>query len=157
MMRALFIEFPDDPGAWLVDDAYLFGSSILVAPLLEAGPTARDVYLPAGRWIDYQTGHIYERGWHHIEAGKIPVVMLVRDGTVLPQIGLAQSTAQMDWTKLELVVFATDPTANANGLVCLPSDGLLQKLELERKAAGFAFRNDPLGGRVKWSVRASSQ
>lgn len=33
MLRALFVEFPDDPGAWKVDDEYLFGSQILVAPL----------------------------------------------------------------------------------------------------------------------------
>jgi len=153
MLRALFIEFPDDPGAWLVDDTYLFGTSILVAPLLEAGVSARDVYLPAGRWIDYQTGRVYDRGWHRIEAGQIPVVMLVRDGTVLPQIGLAQSTAQMDWTKLELVVYATEPAALANGLVCLPSDGQLQKLEVERKATGLMLRSDPFNGRVQWRVR----
>ena len=46
MLRALFVEFPDDPGAWKVDDEYLFGSQILVAPLLESGITGRTVYLP---------------------------------------------------------------------------------------------------------------
>lgn len=45
MLRALFVEFPDDPGAWKVDDEYLFGSQILVAPLLESGMTGRTVYL----------------------------------------------------------------------------------------------------------------
>lgn len=48
MLRALFVEFPDDPGAWKVDDEYLFGSQILVAPLLESGMTGRTVYLPNG-------------------------------------------------------------------------------------------------------------
>ena len=52
MLRALFVEFPDDPGAWKVDDEYLFGSQILVAPLLESGMTGRTVYLPEGKWID---------------------------------------------------------------------------------------------------------
>ena len=46
MVRALFIEYPDDPGSWLVEDEYLFGSDILVAPLMHAQTTARDVYLP---------------------------------------------------------------------------------------------------------------
>lgn len=45
MMRALFVEYPDDPGAWTVDDHYLFGSDILVAPLFEE-VGSRDVYLP---------------------------------------------------------------------------------------------------------------
>ena len=66
MLRALFVEFPDDPGAWKVDDEYLFGSQILVAPLLESGITGRTVYLPEGKWIDYQTEKVYEGGWHRI-------------------------------------------------------------------------------------------
>ena len=93
MLRALFVEFPDDPGAWKVDDEYLFGSQILVAPLLESGMTGRTVYLPEGKWIDYQTEKVYEGGWHRIEAGSLPIIMLVRDGSVLPHLKLAQSTA----------------------------------------------------------------
>ena len=89
MLRALFVEFPDDPGAWRVDDEYLFGSQILVAPLLESGITGRTVYLPEGKWIDYQTEKVYEGGWHRIEAGSLPIIMLVRDGSVLPHLKLA--------------------------------------------------------------------
>lgn len=88
MLRALFVEFPDDPGAWRVDDEYLFGSQILVAPLLESGITGRTVYLPEGKWIDYQTEKVYEGGWHRIEAGSLPIIMLVRDGSVLPHLKL---------------------------------------------------------------------
>ena len=66
--------------AWQIDDQYLFGSDILVAPLFE-DQSARAVYLPEGSWIDYQTGEVYEEGWHTIAAGAIPVVMLVKEGT----------------------------------------------------------------------------
>ena len=85
MLRALFVEFPDDPGAWKVDDEYLFGSQILVAPLLESGMTGRTVYLPEGKWIDYQTEKVYEGGWHRIEAGSLPIIMLVRFGSAYPE------------------------------------------------------------------------
>ncbi|MFT3870829.1 MAG: glycoside hydrolase family 31 protein [Nibricoccus sp.] len=153
MTRALFIEFPDDPGAWLVDDAYLLGSSLYVAPLFEPGAKAREVYLPSGRWIDYQTGRVYERGWHRIEAGKVAAVILVRDGTVLPHIALAQSTAQMDWSKLELVVYATETKKSASGLVYLPTTSATKNIEIERGPNGFALRNDPLAGQVKWTIR----
>ena len=98
MLRALFVEFPDDPGAWRVDDEYLFGSQILVAPLLESGITGRTVYLPEGKWIDYQTEKVYEGGWHRIEAGSLPIIMLVRDGSVLPHLKLAQSTSCLLYT-----------------------------------------------------------
>jgi alpha-D-xyloside xylohydrolase len=156
MVRALFIEYPDDPGSWNVDDEYLFGSSILVAPLLHENATGRDVYLPPGTWIDYQTGKAYDGGWRHIEAGPLPVVMLVRDGTVLPQIQLAQSTMQMDWSKLDLVVYAKN-SPTAKGLVCLPSDNLLHELVLNKDGGAFKLANDPLAGKVTWNLRPAAK
>ena len=64
--RALLLEYPDDPGAWLVEDEYMFGSNLLVAPMLEEG-SGRDVYLPGRqKWLDYQTGKVYAPGWNHI-------------------------------------------------------------------------------------------
>jgi alpha-D-xyloside xylohydrolase len=130
MLRALFVEFPDDPGAWKVDDEYLFGSQILVAPLLESGMTGRTVYLPEGKWIDYQTEKVYEGGWHQIEAGSLPIIMLVRDGSVLPHLKLAQSTAEMDWSKMNLKVYSADKK-QAEGLVCLPADNRIQVVKVD--------------------------
>jgi alpha-D-xyloside xylohydrolase len=147
MVRALFVEYPDDPGAWLVEDQYLFGSDMLVAPLMEEG-TGRDVYLPGGRWVDYQTGQVYDRGWQRIEAAEIPAVILVREGAVIPHIGLAQSTADLDWTRLEAVVYGP-ADREASGWVALPPDGALQRVTV----TGDAIVGEPLGGRVGWSVR----
>lgn len=130
MLRALFVEFPDDPGAWKVDDEYLFGSQILVAPLLESGMTGRTVYLPEGKWIDYQTEKVYEGGWHRIEAGSLPIIMLVRDGSVLPHLKLAQSTAEMDWSKMSLKVYSADKK-QAERLVCLPADNRIQVVKVD--------------------------
>ncbi len=151
MVRALFVEFPDDPGSWAVEDEYLFGSDILVAPLLETGMTGRDVYLPPARWIDYQTGRAYPGGWQRIEAGRLPVVMLVRSGAAIPHIALAPSTMRMDWSALELVVFGE--AAEAHGLVCLPADGVLHPVTVARRGGTLALAGDPLAGRVKWTVR----
>ena len=130
MLRALFVEFPDDPGAWKVDDEYLFGSQILVAPLLESGITGRTVYLPEGKWIDYQTEKVYESGWHRIEAGSLPIIMLVRDGSVLPHLKLAQSTSEMDWSKMSLKVYSADKK-QAEGLICLPTDNRIQVVKVD--------------------------
>jgi len=130
MLRALFVEFPDDPGAWKVDDEYLFGSQILVAPLLESGITGRTVYLPEGKWIDYQTEKVYEGGWHRIEAGSLPIIMLVRDGSVLPHLKLAQSTSEMDWSKMSLKVYSADKK-QAEGLICLPTDNRIQVVKVD--------------------------
>jgi alpha-D-xyloside xylohydrolase len=155
MLRALFIEYPEDKGSWLIDNEYLFGSDMLVAPLFES-VTKRDVYLPPGQWIDYQTGKVYSGGWHNIEAGKIPIIVLVHEGSVIPHIALAQSTTQMDWSKLELVVYSID-SQKVNGMICLPSDKVLHKISLARKNGVFALETDPFAGKVRWKIRMYSK
>jgi alpha-D-xyloside xylohydrolase len=141
MVRALCIEFPDDPGAWLVEDEYLFGQDMLVAPLMEK-ETSRNVYLPEGKWFDYQSGKLYNAGWNMIEAGLIPAVILVRDGSVIPHIALAQSTDKMDWSKLYLQIYSSGN--EANGWVCLPSDNISRKLILSKLNNKFVLKINPL-------------
>ena len=148
MVRALFVEFPDDAGSWLIDDEYMFGSDILVAPLFE-DVTSRNVYLPKGDWIDYQTGKNYNGGWHSIEAGEIPIIILVKDGTVLPHIALAQSTAFMDWSKLELYTYSVN-TNEAKGLICLPDTKELKEVVVSKD---MKILVDPYKGKIKWEVK----
>ena len=59
MVRPLFFEYPNDPTSWTIDDQYMFGSDLLVAPMFASGDR-RKVYLPPGSWIDYQSGRVYE-------------------------------------------------------------------------------------------------
>jgi len=155
MVRALLVEYPDDPGAWGVDDEYLFGSDLLVAPLMESGAAFRDVYLPKGQWIDFQSGKVYAGGWQRIEAGQIPVVLLAREGAIVPQMKPALSTSLLDWKNLEMVVYAATAQA-AQGLVCLPEDNVLRKVEAARKGKAFALAADPLSGKATVTVRLSS-
>ncbi|MFE9021380.1 TIM-barrel domain-containing protein [Streptomyces sp. NPDC007808] len=62
-MRPLFFDFPEDPRAWDVDDQFLLGPDVLVAPVYEAGARARQVYLPVGaRWLDAITGRVLTGG-----------------------------------------------------------------------------------------------
>ena len=126
MLRALFVEFPHDAGAWLVEDEYMFGSQILVAPLMESG-TSRTCYLPQGKWIDYQTGKVYEGGYQHITAGEIPCIILVRDGSLIPHVPVAQSTDKIDWSKMELKAYKADADV-CEGLVFKPGDADVQSV-----------------------------
>jgi alpha-D-xyloside xylohydrolase len=150
LLRALFFEYPNDPTSWTIDDEYMFGSSLLVAPLMESG-SSRRVYLPPGEWIDYQTGKTYagER-WHQIEAGQIPVVLLVRNHAAIPHVRVAQSTADIDWKNVELRVFSTD-NGPAGAMFTLP-DGDLQPLILNGSPSGYTLPGDPLRGQVSWRV-----
>lgn len=127
MMRALLFEYPDDPGAWMVEDEYLFGNNLLVAPMLEDG-TSRDVYLPGkDKWIDYQTGKVYNPGWNHVKCGELSIVIMVKDGSAIPHIPVAQCTDLLKWDKITWKQYKADKKTT-NGLLCLPSDGKLQKV-----------------------------
>lgn len=48
LMRAMFVEFPDDPVCWELEEQYMYGDKYLVAPILNLGQRARKVYLPSG-------------------------------------------------------------------------------------------------------------
>ncbi|KPK58457.1 MAG: hypothetical protein AMK73_09300 [Planctomycetes bacterium SM23_32] len=152
MVRGLFVEYPNDPTSWQVEDEYLFGRDLLVAPLLEDGARARRVYLPPGTWHDFASGATHEGGrWHEVAAGEVPVVVLVRDGAALPMAEVVRSTDDLDWGRLTLRVFAVHGR-EATGLVCLPDEGTLHELHLTKEGDGWKLRDDPAAGRVTWTV-----
>jgi len=62
IVRHLILMFPDDPNVVGVEQEYMFGDTLLVAPVVEEGATTREVYLPAGMWFHVFTGDTYEGG-----------------------------------------------------------------------------------------------
>lgn len=86
IMRPLFFDFKEDKAAWDVDDQYMFGPDIMVAPVLEAGVESRKVYLPAGStWTDAWNGKIYEGGQTIDAAAPIDTIPLfLKDNAKLP-------------------------------------------------------------------------
>jgi Alpha-glucosidases, family 31 of glycosyl hydrolases len=68
MIRAMFIEYPDDSECWKVADQYMFGSDYLIAPVTEYGARKRSVYLPAGSWEAADSGEVITSSGEYIEA-----------------------------------------------------------------------------------------
>jgi len=63
VMRPLFYDFPEDEKCYIIEDQYMFGPDILVAPVLKAKATSREIYLPEGsKWKDALTGEVYKGG-----------------------------------------------------------------------------------------------
>jgi myogenesis-regulating glycosidase len=62
IVKPLFFRTPEDENTYLARDQFLLGDRFLVAPVLTKGAVARDVYLPAGTWKDFWTGHVYKGG-----------------------------------------------------------------------------------------------
>ena len=84
-LRALFLEFQDDPETWTISDEFLFGPDILVAPVTTYGARERRVYLPGGAsWLDGWSGDPIERsGWINAPAPLDRIPVYLRQGGTL--------------------------------------------------------------------------
>jgi alpha-D-xyloside xylohydrolase len=82
-MRAMLLEFPDDPGCDTLDRQYMLGGSVLVAPVFTEDGRV-DYYLPAGRWTHLLTGEVREGGrWYRETHGYLSLPLYVRAGSLL--------------------------------------------------------------------------
>jgi alpha-D-xyloside xylohydrolase len=112
---------------------------------------SRDVYLPPGVWVDYQTGKSYKGGWYNIKVGEIPIVMMVKDGTVLPHAKLAQTTKEIDWKELELRVYTS--TGKASGKLFAPGDSKCLDITVAKNGNTLQVTSDPYQGKVKYKLK----
>lgn len=86
MMAHLVYDFLESDGEAVLDieDEYMFGRSLLVAPVVTEGASGRQVYLPRGRWLDFWTGEAFEGGAHiRCECGLDRIPVFVKYGSVL--------------------------------------------------------------------------
>lgn len=110
MMRPLVMDFTSDPHALALNDQYMFGKAILVAPVMEEGVTDRTVYLPYtdGGWYNFHTdayiGNPVGDLTVPITLSDIPV--MVRAGSIIPMCSSMQSTASLDKTNMTLKIYA---------------------------------------------------
>jgi alpha-D-xyloside xylohydrolase len=94
-MRALFMDFPNDPNVSNMGDEYMFGPAFLVAPVTQQGRESRQVYLPAGRdWYNYWTNERFKGGQTVTAAAPIGIIPLfVAAGSIIPLGGDIQNTS----------------------------------------------------------------
>lgn len=84
MMRPLVYEWPRDKAARQVENEFLLGDAILVAPLLEENQTAREVYLPEGEWYAFFTGKCYHGCQTISTTADMKFPVFIRGGYAVP-------------------------------------------------------------------------
>ncbi len=118
-MRALVMDFADDPKTHAIDDQYMFGPAFLVSPVFDAKATARKLYLPAGcSWINFWTGETQAGGREINAAAALDTLPLfVRAGSIIPIGPALQYAMEKSADPIELRVYR-----GANGAFTLYED-----------------------------------
>ena len=115
LQRPLVMDFREDAATWEIGDEFLFGPSLLVAPVTEQGAESRNVYLPKGtEWIDFWSGKTLSGGTRPaMEAPLERIPLLVRAGSILP-MGPHEEYVGQKQDPLELRIY---PGADASFLL----------------------------------------
>ena len=107
-MRAMFLEFPNDPTCWTLEHQYMFGDALMVAPVCEEGETTT-IYFPEGRWQDIWNKETFTGpSWrkYHAPLHKIPVFQ--KCNTILPLGPVRQHVSECQPEPLELWAFVDE-------------------------------------------------
>jgi alpha-glucosidase/alpha-D-xyloside xylohydrolase len=125
IVRALWLHYPDDKTAAARGDEYLWGPDMLVAPVVEKGATTRQVYLPAGDWIDFWTEQRVAGGREiarDVDLATMPIY--VRAGAIIPMGPVKQ--------------YVDEPVADPPSLVVYPgADGAASIYEDDGKSFDY--------------------
>ncbi len=152
MLRPLLLEFPGDSVAATIDDAYLLGARLLVAPVFSEArePVARKLYLPEGEWIDFWTDARIAGGTYITRICELDTIPLyVRAGTILPLAPERPFIGDAVPGELTLEVY---PGAESRAQVIWDANSDATRLHLRREAG--RWRLDIEGNRTAaWNVR----
>ncbi len=106
IMRPLLFEYQDDPNTYTIDDEFLIGENLLIAPVLKEGCDKRLVYLPKGTWVDYWTHKVYKGPTYvSIEAPLDKMPIFVKNGSIIPMQPEMNYVGERDPDPLTLDVY----------------------------------------------------
>ncbi len=143
-IRALGLDWPDDPKARRVDDEFMFGDSVLVAPVF-SGETNRSVYLPPGGWYDFWT-HSRLTGGKSVEIkpgiNQIPV--FVKSSTMLPLAEPVEFVNSDTVFKINVQVFGKNPADfvlyEDDGITTSFASGLQNRIVLHASESAHSLK-----------------
>lgn len=112
LARPMFYEFEEVSDT--LHNQYMWGSHILVAPILEKGLKTIKVYLPKGFWYDFYTEKVYRGGkWIEVETEEDKLPIFIREGAIIPLAKLASNTQEYSTDTLEYTYYYSEnPSEN---------------------------------------------
>ena len=154
-MRPLFVDYPGDPETYREETEFLFGSDLLVAPVVHPRCEVREVYLPAGTWYELCSGRSFlGPGTITVEAPLEVLPLLARGGSVIPMRDAIQYVGERPIDPLILEVFPSSGGHARGRLYEDAGDGYgyrdgdyrVTAFELAPSAQGLLFTQAPIEG-----------
>ena len=106
IMRPLVLHYENDINVRNLNDEFMVGNHLLVAPVVEQGARKRMVYLPDGVWYDYWTHTEYKGGQYYIVDAPLDVCpIFVKEGTILPKAPAQMYVGEIEDPALILEVY----------------------------------------------------
>lgn len=117
MMRPMMFEFPEDPEVYAIEQQFMVGSAILVAPVSEAGKTSQEVYLPGNQgWFNFETGaKVLAQGKFTADAPVYRIPVFQRGGSIVPKRERARRSSSLMARDPYTLVVALDENGKASG------------------------------------------
>lgn len=101
LMRPLLLDYPDDPETYQLNDQFLLGQDLLVAPVMRPAQTRRLVYLPAGKWYDFWSQQAYDGNqWIQVTLSQTRMALFQRAGSAIPMAPAQLHTTDAHWPEL---------------------------------------------------------
>lgn len=155
MMRAMHLEFPEDPACDTLDRQYMLGGSLLVGPVLtEDGSVS--YYLPEGRWTHLLTGEVQAGGrWHQARHDFLSLPIFVRPNTLLP---LGARDDRPDYEYADGVTLVAYEIAEGAKLQCqIPASGseVAATFLLQRQGKRIEVMRTQSGAGKPWRLRGA--
>lgn len=150
VMRAMVLEFPDDPACDTLDRQYMLGDALLVAPVFSADGYV-DYYLPRGRWTNFLSGEVRQGGsWVHEHHDYLSLPLVVRPNTI---VAVGAGHERPDYDFAEGVTFHVFELGDGfPAVTSVPTAQGAEALAFEARREGRKIHVEVAGTTADWSV-----
>lgn len=149
LMRPLFYQYASDTAAVHVEDQYMWGENLMVAPVIRKGISSRSIYLPAGKWFDFHTGAEYEgskRFDYALTTENIPV--FAKAGSFIPMTKPVSSTDLYNGSNYVVRYYPS----GKSGFVQYEDNGLDSKSLAEGKYELITYKGSSEPGKTQVTI-----
>ncbi|NJJ41136.1 TIM-barrel domain-containing protein [Paenibacillus apii] len=153
LMKPLVMDYANDSNVYNIQDQWMFGGSIMAAPVNKEGASQRTVYLPSGTWYDWNSEQKFNGGQeitYNADLNTVP--MLVKEGAIIPTRAVQDFTEQTPASELTLKVYPLT-SGETSSFTLYEDDGSTYDYEKGQSAA-TEIKASAQGDKVSLNIAA---